>query len=265
MTRTRSRLTKRWAASIVVGLSVACAASVAVLADEPSSSAVHQPSSWAVQGPLMTANLSVMLCPTHLGAPTSGRPRLPAFRLAVVSRRLEPSLATFTDALGTLDVVAPSTWQCTALDGVAGLSTLVVYPPGQPLPAWGDVAEVHDGIVASQTGGCGGCSLETACSLFAAARHRYLAAYGIACQHADARHELVARVSPSLTRFIDPPGVVGAGRPSGGSDAAYGAMVWHPRHGVPDPQAWLITCTLPAEDHDLCVFSVDEFVSRHRD
>jgi hypothetical protein len=265
MTRTPNRLTKRWATCIVVGLSVASAASVAVLFGEPSSSAVHRPGSWAVQGPLMTANLPVTLCPTHLGAPVSGRPGLPAFRLAVVSRRLEPSLATFTDALGTLDVVAPSTWQCTALDGVAGLSTLVVYPPGQPRPPWGDVAVVHHGIVASQTGGCGGCSLETACSLFAAARHRYLATYGITCQHAEAHEELVSRASRSQTKFIDPPGVFGAGRPSGGSDAAYGAMVWRPRRGVRDPRAWLITCTLPSPDHQLCVLSVDSFLSRHHD
>jgi hypothetical protein len=260
--RIRTRLTKRWATWIVVGISVASAASVAVLSVEPSSSAVHRPGSWAVHGPLMTANLHVTLCPTHLGAPASSHPRIPDFRLALVSRRLEPTLATFTDALGTLDVVAPSSWQCTALDGVAGLSTLVVYPPGQSRPPWGDVAVVHQGIVASQTGGCGGCSLETACSLFSAARHRYLVTYGVSCQHAEARKELVARVSPSLTRFIDPPGVAGTGQPSGGGDAAYGAMLWHPRRGVLDTRAWLITCTLPALDHDLCVFSVGAFVSR---
>jgi hypothetical protein len=262
MTSVRTRLTKRWATWIVVGLAVASAASVAALAVGPPSGAARRPGSWAVHGPLMTANLRVTLCPTHLGAPVSDRNRLPDYRLAVVSRRLEPSLATFTDALGSLDVVAPSTWQCTALDGVAGLSTLIVYPPGEARPPWGDVAVVHQGIVASQTGGCAGCSLETACSLFATARHRYLATYGVACQHEAARRELVARVSPSLTRFIDPPGVAGTGRPSGGSDAAYGAMLWHPRRGVADMRAWLITCTLPADDHDLCVFSVGAFVSR---
>jgi hypothetical protein len=263
MMRTVPRLTRRVAASIVVGLSIASAASVAVLLDEPSSSAVHQPGSWAVQGPLMVANLTVRHCPTHLGAPRSGRVTLPTFVRADVSRRLASGVAVFTDALGTLDVVAPSGWQCTALDGLAGLSTLLVFPPGQARPAWGDIATVHRGIVASQTGGCLGCSLETACSLFPAARHRYVAAYGVACPRAGARGELVARVSPWRTRFIDPPSVSGTGRPSGGADTAYGAMVWHPRHGVRNATAWLVTCTLPQEDQQLCVLSADAFLARH--
>jgi hypothetical protein len=265
MTRRGPRLTRRWALSIVVALSVAGAGSVAVLLDEPPSSAAHRPGSWAVQGPLITANLPVTLCPTHLGIPASRRVAVPTHVRVDVSRSLASTVATFTDALGTLDVVAPKTWQCTALDGVAGLSTLIVYPPGQARPPWGDIAYVPRGIIASQTGGCGGCSLETACSLFPAARHRYFSTYGITCQHAEAHEELVSRASRSQTKFIDPAGVFGAGRPSGGQDAAYGAMVWHPRHGVRNPRAWLITCTLPSSDHQLCVLSVDSFLSRHPD
>ena len=264
MTRARPQLSRRWATSLVVALSVATAASVGVLLDEPSSSAAHRPSSWAIHGPFISANLPVRLCSTHPGAAASRDVELPSYVRARVSRVLESTVSTFTDALGTLDVVAPSAWQCTALDGVAGLSTLIVYPPGEPRPAWGDIDYVRRGIVASQTGGCSGCSLEAACSLFAAARRHYVATYGVTCQHADAHEELVSRVSRSQTRFIDPPGVSGAGRPSGGTDAAYGAMVWRPRRGVRAPTAWLITCTLPWEDHQLCVLSVDAFLSRHR-
>lgn len=250
--------------SLVLCLSVASAAGVAVFLDEPSSSAAHPPSTWAAPGPLVRDNLQVTLCPTHLGASASHATSLPTHLRAIVSRRLVGTLTTFTDARGTLDVVAPSTWQCTALDGVAGLSTLIVYPPGQPRPPWGDVAVVHQGIAASQSGGCGGCSLETACSLFTPAQHRYLATYGIACQHADEHEELVTHVSSAQTKFIDPPGVFGAGRPSGGVDAAYGAMVWRPRHGVRFPRASLITCTLPDADHELCVLTVDAFLGRYR-
>lgn len=255
------RVSKRAAICTLLGLCVASGAVVAALLVTPGSPAVPaQP--WSVAAPLLVADLPVVRCPTSYGLPPSRHVDLPHHVRAQVTAALAPTLSVFTDGLGTLDVVAPTTWGCTALDGVAGSSTLVVFPPGDPRPTWGHVTAVRRGIVASQTGGCGGCSLETACPLFTSAAHQYLAIYRTPCRSGAGTAEQRTYLTGTTVLFVDPPGVPGTGQPSGASYAAYGAMLWHPA-GARHPAAWLDTCTLPAADHDLCVVSVRAFLSRH--
>jgi hypothetical protein len=255
------RVSQRAAICTLVGLCVASGAVVAALLVAPASEAVPE-APWSVASPLVVADLPVARCPTSYGIPLSRHVQLPTHVRAQVTSALASSLSVFTDGLGTLDVVAPTTWGCTALDGVAGLSKLVVFPPGDPRPTWGDVTAVRRGIVASQTGGCGGCSLETACPLFASAARQYLSIYRTPCRGGAANAELRAHLTGRTVLFVDPPGVSGTGVPSGSGDAAFGAMLWHPP-GARQPAAWLDTCTLPAPDHDLCVLSVRAFLSRH--
>lgn len=259
-----SRVALSQRAAVVTLLSLTAAAAVAVgvlVATEPSPR--HATTlSWVVGTPLIVANLPVARCPTSFGAPASRAVDLPTHVRVEVSRTLAPTLSVFADGLDTLNVVAPTSWGCTALDGVAGSGTLVVYPPGVPRPAWGRVTSVRRGIVVSQTGACTGCSLEVACALFPAARAQYLAAYRVACRGVASRREQRVQVSAHRLLFIDPPGILGAGRPSGGAYPAYGAMLWHLR-GSRDGTAWLDTCTLPAADRELCVQSVRAFLARH--
>ena len=244
----------------IVALAGVVAVVVLLVARGPSERALP-PDPWAVAGPLEVAEVAVTPCPTSFGAPGTRDVALPPTLRVEVSASLRAKVTVFTDGLGLLDVLAPSSWGCTALDAVDGSSTLVVFPPGAPLPRWGSVNSVRDGIVASQTGACVGCSLQTACPLFSGARASYVATYGLRCHLAPAHQEVVARISPSHVLFIDPPGVLGAGRPSGGGLAAYGAMLWHLPH-TRLPTAWLDTCTLPTSYHDLCVLSVRAFVAR---
>jgi hypothetical protein len=255
------QLSHRAAVLALVGLAVLFGAvTLGLLADAPAPAVPDAP--WTVTGPLVVANLPVARCPTSYGIPATRHVHLPRFARAQVSPSLARSVSVFTDGLGTLDVLAPTGWGCTALDGVAGSSSLVVYPPGSPRPSWGDVTAVKAGVVASQTGSCGGCSLETACALFPAAAHDYEAIYKYPCRGVAARGELRTDQSATTVLFIDPPQVLGAGRPSGGANAAYGAMLWHLPHAR-HPAAWLHTCTLPVEDRVLCVLSVRAFLSRH--
>jgi hypothetical protein len=256
-------VSKRTATVILAALAVVAIGAVAALSvsnPHPASSVREGP--WGLPGSLLVANLRVAQCQTSFGAPDGSSDELPTHQLAVVPTRLWRGLAMYTDGLGTLDVVGPSSWQCTALDAVDGSSILVIHPPGAPTPGWGDVTAVRLGIVASQTGGCSGCSLETACPLFRAASLRYAATYRLPCRHAARGEELLMTAAPSKVLFIDPPGVLGAGRPSGGANAAYGAMLWHVP-GDPRATAWLDTCTLPSSDRELCVASVDAFLARH--
>jgi hypothetical protein len=255
------RVSQRTAICILVGLCVVSGAVVVALLVAPASQAVpDQP--WSVTSHLVVAELPVARCPTSYGIPPSRHVELPAHVRAQVTAAIASTLSVFTDGLGTLDVVAPTTWGCTALDGVAGLSKLVVFPPGDRRPTWGDVTAVRRGIVASQTGGCGGCSLETACPLFASAAHQYLAIYRTPCRSGATSAEQRTHLTGGSVLFVDPPGVSGTGVPSGAGDAAYGAMLWHVS-GARQPAAWLDTCTLPPADHDLCVVSVRAFLSRH--
>lgn len=255
------RVSKRAATLTLLGLCAASVAVVAALLAAPTSEAIPA-EPWSVASPLVVSPLPVARCPTSYGAPRTHVVHLPRTERAVVTAALAPTLSVFTDGLGTLDVVAPSRWGCTALDGVAGSSELVVYPPGVARPTWGHVTAVREGIVASQTGGCDGCSLEVACSLFSSAAHQYEVLYRSPCHDPAGPTELHRRLTPATVLFIDPPGVVGTGQPSGGPLAAYGAMLWHLPHAR-QPAAWIETCTLPSTERALCVLSVREFLSRH--
>lgn len=252
------RVSKRAAILTLVGLCVVSVAVVAgLLADDASPAVPSRP--WSVTGPLVVADLPVVRCPTSYGVPPSRHVDLPRHVRVQVIASLAASLSVFTDGLGTLDVVAPANWGCTALDGDLGSSKLVVYPAGDTRPTWG---AVRRGIEASQTGGCGVCSLETACPLFSSAAHAYAVLFHSACRSAARAAELRTRLTGSSILFVDPPGVVATGLPSGGSLVAYGAMLWH-LHGARQRSAWIDTCTLPTEDHDLCVLSIRAFLSRH--
>jgi hypothetical protein len=252
------------AARVILALLAVVGVGAVALLSVPATQATNVPvaSPWRVTGQLAVAAVPVKRCPTSLGAPNPRTITLPATQLVQVIRGTASTLAAFTDGAGTLDVVAPTTWQCTALDAVDGSSSLIVYPPGAPKPEWGRVASVRRGIVASQTGACVGCSLQIACRLFPGARHAYVRVYGVACRSADGRDEVRTRVTPSRVLFMDPPGVRGAGRPSGGGYAALGTMLWH-LPGTTSLTAWQETCTLPDELHDVCVISVRAFLARH--
>jgi hypothetical protein len=251
-----------WRSAGVLGAIAATVVVGALLAGAFAESGARAPltSRWAATGALIDADLAVTPCETSYGVPESRHVTLPPRITAQVSRKDWRGLTMFTDGLGTLDVVGPTAWHCTALDAVDGSSTLIVYPPGEPQPTWGDVTAVRQGIVATRSGRCVGCALLTACPLFALAAVRYELAYGVRCHTAGAAEQR-RHVSVSKVLFIDPPGVLGAGRPSGGGTTAYGAMLWRAPRGTP-PTTWLATCTLPTEDHDLCVLSVRAFLAR---
>jgi hypothetical protein len=235
----------------MAALSIAGVAALASTSSTPSG-----PSDpWRLPASRTTAALRVVRCPVSLGAPNPTTVHLPRTVTARVADGAA-GLVAFTDGAGALVVVAPATWGCAAVDAVDGSATLSVFPPGIARPSWGGVAAIPEGIVAIETGRCLGCSLETACPLFADAARAYERAYGVKC-HAPAG-ERERRLSPWRVLSYDPPGVRGEGGPSGGADAAYGAMLWHvPRtHAL---TAWQETCALPDSMRALCVAAVEQF------
>ena len=230
-TPARHGVSKRAAICILLGLAVASGAVVAALlvharrrprsprspGRSPARSSSRTSPSTGARRATACRRRATWTCPHHVRAQVTAA-------LAPDARRCSPT------ALGTLDVVAPTTWGCTALDGVAGSSTLVVYPPGDPRPTWGHVTAVRRGIVASQTGGCGGCSLEMACPLFTSAAHQYLAIVPDAVPQRG-EHRRAADLPHRRPRVaVRRPARRARRRPALGrrSYAAYGAMLWHP-------------------------------------
>jgi hypothetical protein len=253
LARTRPAL----AATVAVVATVAVA--VAVLVVPSDAHAAHQVP-WGLGGAVAVTAVPVTRCPRSEGAPAP-HVRLPATVHTDVTSSLAAAVSVYADPDGSLAVLAPKGWSCTSLQATGGASTLEVYPRSTAAPPWGAVSTVARGIVASQSGGCLGCSLELACPLFHSAWLRYVATYRIACRRASTAQSVRPTGWPSAVLFDDPPGVSGAGRPSGGGLAAYGAMVFH-EHGHVS-RTWLETCTLPMDDHDLCVVSVRAFAADH--
>ena len=179
---------------------------------------------------LVVADLPVVPVPDELRpaavarrGPAPPRPRRGDRRARPDARRCSPT------ASAPSTCVAPTTWGCTALDGVAGSSTLVVYPPGDPPPTWGARdrgAPRHRGVPDRRVRRVQPRDRRARCSLGRGTSTR--AIYRTRVPRAAARREqrdrsLARPRSCSSTRRAS----LGAGQPSGGGLAAYGAMLWH--------------------------------------
>jgi hypothetical protein len=244
--------------AVLVAVAVTTGVAAGVVLVPPDAHAVHLP--WRVEGRLVVHSLPVELCGGHFTSPARGNTG-PTDVRAEVPANLASHVELFRDARGSIEVLAPKGWRCTSLAALGGASTIEVYPPSTPAPTWGAVHSVARGIVAEQTGGCQGCSLELACPLFHSAWLRFESTYRLSCRRDPIGESVRRSASPTAMLFSDPPGVVGAGRPSGGGLPAFGAIVFL-EHGRTS-RSWVETCTLPVSDHNLCVLSVRAFVQRH--
>ena len=114
-------------------------------------------------------------------------------------------------------------------------------------------------IVAMESGASPVQGAALVCPLFSAAQAVQQQNVGRACLPAGTSREHVTRISSVAMGFGDPPGVVGVGFPSGGQNPAYGVGLYQPK--PTEPTAYLVTCTLPASQHDLCTAVLNHFVA----
>ena len=198
---------------------------------------------------LVTASLPVVSCPTSLGIP---RPAvaLPRSRPVAVPQALAADLSVYADNQGVMELLGPKGWSCTAAIGADGSGGVTVYPTGA-----GPSSPVA--IVGSETSACVGCTLAQACPLFSSAVKALRSDLGQACP-AHPAAETVASIAAGIVSFEDPPGVKGDGRPSGGQYPANGVMTYHPSS---QDGSWQETCTLPANEKDICTAVLNTFVS----
>jgi hypothetical protein len=203
-------------------------------------------------------SLPVVVCPTHFGIKPPPPVAEPRSRTVRVPRGLRASLAVYTDSEGVMALVAPSGWACDALIAADGSSDVAVFPRGErlpdgPLPRTSAVQAVYG----TQTSACVGCTLFQACPLFADAS-RTLRSDGFGPCPARPAAEEVTPLGAGLAGFADPPGVSGAGHPSGGRYPARGVMTYHPHA---QDGSWAETCTLPASDTTECEAILNVYLS----
>jgi hypothetical protein len=199
----------------------------------------------------VTANVPVVRCPTSLGyVPSGPRIMLPRSRQVAVPAALADRLAVYTDSRGTMELVAPKGWNCTAVFGADGSGGVAVYPHGESLPAsWGVSwrlarTSAVTAVVGSETSACYTCTLAQACPLFPAANATLRSYLGRQTCPARPAAEKVTPAGTGIVNFTDPAGTSGTGVPSGGRYPAAGVMTWHPKSS---DGSWMETCTGPGD------------------
>src|SRR5665213_2959159 len=146
-----------------------------------------------------TVTLAVVRCPTTFAVaqPNSPAPT-PTRATATVPGRDRTSLRIYTDARGTIQLLAPASWTCRANFGADGSGGLVVYPKTESPPPESWEASWH-----------------------------FQRSSGL--------------IAISAIEFVDPSGIAGTGRPSGGTNSALGVVTYSTSNS---PGSYLFTCVL---------------------
>jgi hypothetical protein len=207
---------------------------------------------------LVTTALALVNCPTSYGVTGQAGKVLPATVDESVPSSLASGLAVYTDGLNLIQIIAPTGWKCSAQVGADGSSGLEVYPasdtevPSNYTEKWNPDDEA---LVGSQTSACSNCGTGQACPYFASANTAWVTNNGRPCPGARPPRESVEQLSARAIGFEDPPGVAGAGEPSGGLYPANGVMTYL------SPTTYNETCTLPQSQHDICTASLNVFAA----
>jgi len=161
---------------------------------------------------------------------------------------------------GTLTLLGPKGWQCSAAVGADGSASMSITPPGQALPT-GSPPLDYQAITAFTGGACVGCIAQMSCAIFPEAWNLF-ATPGQACPNTIPTTERITRPMAQSAVFEDPPGTSGTGEPSGGAYRALGFLVFDPGTDaggadVRAPSALKVTCTLPDALAPICDETVE--------
>ncbi len=199
--------------------------------------------------PAATA-VPVEACPTVYGIPDEHHPAAPNTIRTTLDRSVAGNLAYYAN--GTVTVLAPQGWTCTADVGADGTSSMTVKPKGS-----GHTEDVYAGLAE----GCVGCAVDIACPVFKAATYPG----ALPCITHPPSREVHIRLNQSTVSFEDPPTVKGIGTRSGGPNPANGVVVYEPNgvHNRGGTFAMTETCTLPESQHDVCTAILNDFLKRN--
>jgi hypothetical protein len=157
-------------------------------------------------------------------------------------------------AFGLPSLIAPQGWRCSGFVAEDGGNNFTVVPPGELPPSpMKDEASEHKPVPEIAISGepaCQSCVFGIACAYFPASRDD-----GTYPPCHIPAGETYRRVNAEVVDFTDPPGVKGAGEPSGGADPAVGAVVYKLH------SAAVITCILPLSQVSICRTAVHAFTT----
>ncbi len=211
-------------------------------------------------------SLPVKECPTTQGIQSTSSSAVPPTITVSLPSSLAKSVAYYSDSTRSIaPIMAPAGWSCSVMEAVDGGITLSVFPHSetatfarqtsspQPFATSKAIA-----VVADSGGACQGCVLDIACPLISYVGTQ--TGETTPCPNTQPTGEVVkwlngsptmgsASVANDTVSFEDPPGVAGEGVPSGGPYPANGVFRYS---YAGDGSASVVTCTLPASQHDLC-------------
>jgi hypothetical protein len=214
---------------------------------------------------LISERLPLHVCKTSLALPTMKAANLPSYKNEKVPPGSAGKLVIYSDSMGTMKLLGPRGWGCSAAVGADGSGGVTITPTnsgtwtnsGGALGAGSKVEEING----SQSGGATGDALAQACSLFTSAQKRW-AVNGQKCYPTKPASETVLQLNQNSVEFIDPPHVHGNGNPSGGAYPVSGVVTFYP-NSWQEPQSWIETCVLPPNEQSICSATLSNFVSAY--
>ena len=263
---------------VVVVLVTAGGIGLAISHTDTATPAATTNASPAQTGGNVAVSLPVVECPTTQGIQGTSPSTFPSSIAVTLPRATAKTLAYYSDSTRSISpIMAPAGWSCSALEAVDGGITLSVFPSSeaadfasrstspQPFTASKDVA-----VIAYFTGACQGCVFDASCPLIPYVGSQ--TGQDSPCPAAAPAGEVIKWLNGSptdsgagsvqdLVSFVDPPGVAGDGVPSGGTSPASGLLSYSTGSG--EPNASLITCTLPSAQKEQCAAILSDFSTRN--
>jgi len=229
---------------------------LALLAAAPGASA-------AETGRASGVSLPVVPCPVRAGVAGLSQPPIPGRLTAKVGAGAASRLRFYAD--GFMVVLAPTGWTCTGLEAADGGQSLSVFPFGQADPLETAATSKDAAAVTARFDYTGhGPGAQLVCGLFPSSTAARFAQATGGCTSVPGR-EVVRHPSRDVATFLDPPGVNGTGEPSGGRNAATGAVFFpQPSGAAPSVNVAKVTCTVPRSLVSLCPSIVSDLVGRAR-
>jgi hypothetical protein len=246
--------------------SAAATASVTTTtAPSGTTTATFPPSTTVPTTGLVPLSLTLWSCPTTLGISGEAPANLTTPVQVMVPPGFSSSqLAVYSDTQGIMELLAPAGWDCQAIVGADGSSSIEIYPPGQGAASGSSLgtSSTAEEVRGDQTSASPFAANLQACQLFPAA---YKNLTGVPCSLKSPTAEEATLSTNNIIEFTDPPGVAGDGDPSGGAFTASGVMTYYPVSGASPLSngSWTETCVLPPSESRLCGAIISSFIESY--
>ena len=226
------------------------AAASAASAASSGAAAGAAPATHAAHAAQAASTLTVIHCPTRFGI----KQKVVWPRSVLVARTPSSTRGLVAYSNSQLVLIGPAGMSCSGVVAADGGESIAAWPPGHVMPR----QHAHyDGLTLWLDPACAGCRAADACPFFTA----LASALGFPCTSGVPAGEQLARLSPHVTLFEDPPGVAGSGWPSGGPNPANGVV--GVAGSLTSGIVYRSTCTLAAAQHQACTISLNDVIARY--